>query len=183
MSMLNKKTSFIGNKKGFTLIELLVTIAIIGVLATIAMTAVGHARGQAKIAKATSDANEIYKAMTALSNDCGAWPGNQLIDTVNLTNGNEICDGCAFGLGDPEAGLVATDGNYANWSGPYMNEIPLDPWGNEYFFDTDYQVTAENLPCDGAGGCVDAVAVGSYGPDGIGNNQYNEDDIIKMLVK
>lgn len=182
--MINKKTIFKGDKKGFTLIELLVVIGIIGVLSTLAGAAVSYARSQAKIAKAKSDSNEIYKALTAMSNDTGAWSGNQLIDTVNTTNGNEICgDGCTFGLGAPEAGIETTDGSYSNWAGPYMEDVPLDPWGHEYFFDTDYRVTADNLPCNGGGTCFDAVVVGSYGSDGTGNNLYNGDDVIKMIFK
>jgi len=168
---------------GFILIELLVAIAIIGILSSMAVAAVQYARAQAKIGKATSDINEIYKAMTALSNDIGAWPGNQPVDAVNAGNGNEICgDGCAFGIGDAQAGITASNGS-ANWSGPYMNEMALDPWSHQYFFDTDYRVTADNLPCNGGGSCVNAAVVGSYGPDGIGNNLYNKDDIIKILIK
>jgi general secretion pathway protein G len=180
--MFNKKTIFKGDKKGFTLIELLIAIAIIAVLASIAAAAVQYARGQAKIARAQSDIAEIYKAMQTLSNDTGAWPGNQTADAINLTNGNEICGACTVGLNDPAAGLQSTDGSFENWSGPYMNEVPLDPWGNEYFFDTDYRVSADNKPCP-SGTCFDAVSVGSYGPDGTGNNLYNEDDIIKVILK
>jgi prepilin-type N-terminal cleavage/methylation domain-containing protein len=188
--MFNKKMIFKNDKKGFTLIELLVTLAIIGLLATMAVTAVNYARGQARIGKAQNDINEIAKAMAAMSNDSGFWPGHQVIDTVNVANGNEICGdtgagACAYGLSAPEAGIAATDGTYDNWAEPYMQQIPLDAWGNQYFFDTDYRVTsADNLPCNGAPlGCTDAVVVGSYGPDGVGNGQYNEDDIIKILVK
>jgi len=68
------------------------------------------------------------------------------------------------------AGLVQTDGNYRNWAGPYIGLIPLDPWGNNYFFDTDYTVDG-NL----------RVVVGSYGPNGVGLNLYDSDDIIRIM--
>lgn len=63
------------------------------------------------------------------------------------------------------AGLTQTDDNFVAWNGPYMNIIPTDPWGNNYFFD------------DIGGGDIKAV-VGSYGPNGQGLNLYDEDDIL-----
>ena len=78
---------------------------------------------------------------------------------------NEIYD-----LSEPESGLVATDGNFPNWNGPYIPEIPLDPWGNRYFMDTDYQISG-----------VDNVVLGSYGPEAVCNNCYNDTDIRLIL--
>ncbi len=165
------------------MIELLVVIAIIGLLSTLAVVQVKSARRKAKIAKAQHDIDVIATAILTLGVDTNQWPGHQTAGAVNNANGNEICgDGCNFGLADSQAGLVATDGSYVNWGGPYMRSIGLDPWGNEYFFDTDYQVTAAGQPCPAAP-CEMAAVVGSYGPDGVGNNQYTSDDIIKILTK
>lgn len=178
------------NVTGFTLIELLVTIAIIGVLSTLAVAAFNYAKGRARIVAAQHDVAEIEKAVNMLANDTGYWPGHQDVGKTATqagnTNNNEICgDGCGYGLAAGEAGLNVDDSGdpYVNWGGPYMDPVPVDPWGQEYFFDTDYQVTGANLPCDGGGGCVEAAVIGSYGPDAAGNNQYNGDDIIKVLIK
>jgi len=169
---------------GFTLIELLVTIAIIGLLSTLAMISVNAARLKAKVAVVQHDTDQIFKAITMLGNDTGLWPGQQAVDTVNTGANNEICgDSCTYGLSDSRAGITDTDGNYSGWAGPYMEKVKLDPWGNEYFFDTDYRVTVDDEPCNGGGACVDAVVVGSYGPDGLANNQYNADDIIKVIIQ
>jgi prepilin-type N-terminal cleavage/methylation domain-containing protein len=169
---------------GFTLIELLVVIGIIGVLATLVTVGVNYARTQARTVKAESDINTIYTAASALGNDTNQWPGHQSMDEVNAVNGNEICaDGCTYGLSDSRSGLITTDGSYGSWAGPYINRIPLDPWDNEYFFDTDYRVTVDGEPCAGAGVCVNVAVVGSYGPDGTGNNTYNADDIIKIIAR
>jgi len=165
-------------KKGFTLIELLVVIAIIGILSTLAVTAVQVARAKAKLAKAAREVSQIVTALKMLENDTGYWPGHQEVDV--MTNGiaagdnNEICgDGCSYSISSGYAGLSEDDISepYENWSGPYMVNIPPDPWGNEYFFDTDYDHPEYGW----------SVVVGSYGPDGIGNNQYNSDDIIKKI--
>ena len=135
--------------------------------------------------KKAIDIAQIYNAIVMLSNDSNLWPGQQPIDSVNTTGINEICaDGCNFSLSDPHSGIVATDGNFPGWAGPYMDMIPDDSWGNKYFFDTDYQVDINNKPCAcGGGGCTNVVVIGSYGPDGIGNNQYNCDDIIKIITR
>ena len=119
-----------------------------------------------------------------LANDTGLWPRQQPIDVVSTGANNEICgDGYVFGLSDQQSGITCTDGNFPGWAGEYMMKIKLDPWGNEYFFDTDYKVTVNDEPCNGGGACVNAVVIGSYGPDGLGNNLYNSDDIIKVIIK
>lgn len=169
---------------GFTVIELLVVIAIIGVLATLGMASFNYAKNYAKTAKVKHDLAEIEKAINMLGNDSGQWPGHQEVNKINVANNNEICAlGCVFGLSDGRSGILATDGVYTNWGGPYLEQPAKDPWGREYFFDTDYRIKLDGKPCAGSGACVDAVALGSYGPDGIGNNQYTSDDIIKVIKR
>lgn len=169
--------------KGFTLIELLVVIAIIGLLATLGVSAFNSARNSAKEKGAQHEIKLIYDAINMLANDTGKWPGQQQIDKLGSGGSNEVCsDGCSYGLSDARAGIIATDGNYSSWAGPYRDTMPLDPWGRQYFFDSDYQVL-NSEPCAGRGGCSTAVVIGSYGPNGTGNNQYNSDDIIRIIVK
>lgn len=182
-------------QKGFTLIELLVVIAIIGVLSTLAVLAVNIARSKAKTAKVQHDLDQVSKAIGMLASETEQWPGHQEINTVcnSLPGGcpanNELCgvdannDSCLHSLADSASGLIQDDGAspYPGWDGPYINNIPLDPWGYEYFLDTDYSVNIDDEPCNGGVGCLNVVVVGSYGPDGIGLNDYNADDIIKII--
>ena len=182
-------------QRGFTLIELLVVIAIIGILSTLAVSAVNIARSKAKTAKVQHDIDQVAKAIEMLAGETEQWPGHQEINAVcsSLPGGcpanNELCgvdannDSCLNNLTDGASGLIQDDAanHYSGWSGPYINNIPLDPWGYEYFFDTDYSVNIDGEPCNGGAGCLNVVVVGSYGPDGIGLNDYNEDDIIKII--
>ena len=170
-------------RKGFTLIELLVVIAIIGILSTIVLASLSGAREKARIAVAKTEVRNIYNAFILLDMDTSEWPGhktpNQDVCPPPDVPNNEICpDGCTYKLSDCEAGLVCDDAGspYSNWNGPYVKADQLiDPWGNEYFFDTDYYIN-KGTPQEE---CV--VAIGSYGPDGEGNNQYNEDDVVHVL--
>ena len=164
-------------EKGFTLMEVLIVVAIIGILASIVLLNVNIAREKAKISKAKADERSIINAIILFESDTGEWPGHK--ETWEIQPGaadNEICDdGCAIKFSDPEAGLVQTDGLYSNWQGPYIGESQLiDSWGNEYFFDTDYDI-------DSAPGLQYGVVIGSYGPNGEGLNQYDADDIFRVL--
>jgi prepilin-type N-terminal cleavage/methylation domain-containing protein len=158
-------------KKGFTLIELLVVIAIIGMLATLVIGAVNQARAKARVAKVQAELKSLRNAIVLLENDSQEWPGHQAIGVIGSGGSNEIWD-----LNDTDAGLSTTDGNFTNWNGPYILNVPLDPWGNEYFFDSDYDI-------DPSGSTRFAVVIGSFGPNGVGQNLYDSDDIIEILAQ
>lgn len=163
------------NNSGFTLLEIMVVITILGILATIVVVSLQEAREKAMISRSQVELIQIFNAFTMFEDDTGQWPGHKVPFEVELTVGNEICaDGCAFALSDCEAGIMCNDvGNpYPDWKGPYMTPVPIDSWGNEYFFDTDYDLNGEWT-----------AVIGSYGPDGIGNDLYNSDDITFLLTK
>jgi len=161
--------------KGFSLIEILVVIAIIGILASIILVSLASARERAKMVAARSEAKGIFNAILLLESDTEEWPDHKPSGLDGCGEaGNEICsDGCLISLSDCESGLVCDDGSFPNWGGPYLKANQLiDPWGNEYFLDTDYYV-------NGVGDCV--VVIGSYGPNGMGNNEYDSDDVLYIL--
>lgn len=155
----------VSSRPAFSLIEILVVIAIIGILSTIGLIAFRSAREAARIAKARHEVDALVTAIKTLEADTGQWPEHQTVDAVNAGSSNEVWD-----LSSADSGLVTTDGNFPNWNGPYMQAIPLDPWGNRYFMDTDYQVNGSEV-----------VVVGSFGPNGVGQNVYDSDNIYKIL--
>ena len=155
------------DSRGFTLIELMIVIAIIGILAAIALIVSSSYAKRAKVAEATCDIDTIYKAMILLESDTGQWPGHQTVSQINKGGGNEVWD-----LSAAAAGLVSDDPGtpFPDWNGPYLPSVPEDPWGNDYFLDTDYRING-----------VDYIVVGSFGPNGEGQNKYDDDDVIKII--
>ena len=181
MKILDKKIE--NSRKSFTLIELLVVIAILGILASMILVSLGGAKERAKIVKAQAEVREIYNAILLLETDTGKWPrrvelpaGPSVGDNpkiphqIEREDNNEI-----WNLSDSKVGLIGDDDNkFSNWSGPYMKVI-MDPWGNPYFLDTDYDI-------DPGSGREWTIVIGSFGPNEEGPNQYDADNIIYRLT-
>jgi len=156
---------------GFSLIEILVVIGVIGILVGIAIPAYYDYHEKAKTARVMEELKRIERAIIALATDTGEWPEHQAIGEIN-DSGNEIYD-----LNDKESGLVLPDTSpaFPNWNGPYIQSIPLDPWGHNYFLDTDYRI-----------GGVDHVVLGSFGPvsdaTAIANKNKYKDTDIRLVI-
>ncbi|HTM68426.1 MAG TPA: type II secretion system protein [Candidatus Binatia bacterium] len=87
--------------RGFTLIELLVVIAIIGILATIAVVALGDARGKSRDTKRASDAQSINTALALYYADTNGYPADTGV-VLGVGNFKALCTGgwkaaCAMG--------------------------------------------------------------------------------------
>lgn len=126
---------------GFTLIELLLVLVILGVLAAIVVPKFSGRTEQARITAAQSQISTFSTALDAFEVDNGYYPRGK------------------SGLSD----LVVAPRDAQSWRGPYMQkDIPNDPWGNAYI----YESPGKNNPS--------GYDISSIGPDG----QANTDDDI-----
>jgi len=149
-------------RQGFTLVEIMIVVGIIGLLSAIAIPSFQKARDVARINAAKNDVRLISAAIDMLAFHTAQWPGGLVAgDPANP----EVWD-----LSPGSAGITANDGTFTRWQGPYMDTMPADPWGNNYFFDPDYNISG-----------TDYAVVGSFGPNGVGQNVYDSDNIyVKM---
>lgn len=100
---------------GFTLIELLVVLVILGLLAGLVGPRVVGYLGRGKTDTAKLQIEQLAAALDLYLLDMGRYPR-------------------------PEEGFRALLENTSGtdkWRGPYLrkDEIPVDPWGNEYHYD------------------------------------------------
>ena len=117
------------NKKGFTLIELLIVIAIIGLLSTLSVVALGSARVKARDSKRLSDLKQLQTALELYYTDQNSYPTGS-----SLTLG-----------GSTSACLNATGFAATGCSSPYMGSVPADPQGGTYVYtsaSSSYTITA-----------------------------------------
>jgi len=114
-----KLNSFLRNKihgshqKAFTLIELLLVLVILGILAAIVVPKFAGRTEQARMTAAQTQISSFSTALDAFEVDSGYFPKGK------------------GGLLD----LVQQPRDAQNWRGPYLKEIPKDPWNNEYIYE------------------------------------------------
>ena len=124
-------------ERGFTLIEILVVMAIIGMLAIMVAPNIFNQQAGAQIDAALSQISSLEAALDTYRLDVGEYP-------------------------DSLEGLRENISGRAAWNGPYLRRgVPLDPWGNEYVYDSNGR----------------EFMLSSYGPDGEQGGEGDDADI------
>ena len=118
---------------GFTLIEIMVVILIIGLLALMVVPRLRGVADRAKRTKAQADIQELKQALDRYYLDNGSYPTTD--------------QGLQALVAPPTGGRLPS--NYEQ--GGYIEKLPNDPWGNQYFYQSD----------------GNTYALKSFGPDGV----------------
>ncbi len=129
-------------RKGFTLIELLLVLVILAALASVIVPKFAGRGEQAKVTAAQVDITAIGASLDMFEIDNDRFP--------TTTEGLKA--------------LVEKPANADGWQRPYLSkqEVPKDPWGNEYI----YRQPGQNNEY--------TYDLSSMGPDGKSNT---DDDI------
>ena len=155
---------------GFTLIELLVTIAIIGVLSAISLTALGSAREKARDAKRKHDIALINSAMLLYFDEYHGYPDDGQVVFTTGAGGQPAGGWTAATIGnylpilpDPPGAGDAEQNTYVFDSSPahperYVISVKLEKNPNPIYYYFNYQQRGgeqATVPTcdDGAGGC------------------------------
>lgn len=99
--------------QAFTLVELLLVLVILGTLAAIVVPKFAGRTEQARITATKSQINSFEVALEAFEVDNGYYPKGK------------------NGLQD----LIDQPKEAISWRGPYLKDIPNDPWGNPYLYE------------------------------------------------
>lgn len=110
---------------GLTLIEILIVITIIGILASVIVPNLMKKPDQARVVAAKQAISSLVQALQIYKLDNYDYPSAQQGLEALVTKPNQ-----------------SSETPY--WSGPYIDRIPLDPWGNEYVYSrTDFNQGVE----------------------------------------
>lgn len=126
--MKKKKTGYSSDVKyrqrnGFSLMEILIVIALIAIIGTLTVTQIGNIFDTANEDIAQEFVNSALKApLLKFRIDCGSYPTSEDGGLVALLNEPSTRQG--------------------KWRGPYVEELPDDPWGNPY----QYKYPGTNNP-------------------------------------
>jgi len=120
---------------GFTLLEMLVVLVIIGLIAGLVGPQLMGRVDTSKVTAADTQVRMLKSALDTMRLDIGRYPTKD--------------EGLALLVAPPKDEHIA-----AKWQGPYLSEsnVPLDPWGNPYQYDTLPGTTTVYLYSFGADG-------------------------------
>lgn len=99
--------------RGFTLIEVLVVITILTILAALIVPRIMDRPDQARVVAARNDVRAIEAALNLYRLDNGVYPTTE--------------QGLSALVQKPASGNVPR-----NWTKPYLDRVPKDPWQNDY---------------------------------------------------
>ncbi|MCP4156295.1 MAG: prepilin-type N-terminal cleavage/methylation domain-containing protein [bacterium] len=129
--------------KGFTLIEMVVVLAVVAILAAILTPTITQNMNDAKIARATNEAQVIGAAMASFFKDTGRWPTKtdaaSTADFYYVLNG----DGNAMNAGSTSAVWSSDGGTWAAQKDTFHNHLARNTPGDASAEANQYAITGD----------------------------------------
>lgn len=107
------------NRRGFSLIEIMIVLAIIGLIGALMANRMTGAFDKAKVKQAKAMIQQLMSQLEMYNQDCNTYPTTDqgLAALTKQPVGEPACE---------------------NWGPkPYLKNVPKDPWGVEYKYDSD----------------------------------------------
>lgn len=130
---------------GYSLMEILIVVAIIGLLLALVSPRLMSQFDRSKVVAAQAQVREIKATLDIFRLDVGRYPTR--------------AEGLSVLIAPPGDETAST-----RWQGPYLEELPDDPWGNAYVY----------MPGEDSRG----AQVLSYGADGAEGGEGQDADIV-----
>lgn len=110
--MFQKPLHHTHRRNAFTLVEMLLVLVILATLAAIVIPKMAGRSQEAKVTAAKTQINAFEVALDSFEVDNGYYPKSGALDD-----------------------LVNQPAGANSWKGPYVKNIPVDPWGNAYIYE------------------------------------------------
>ena len=103
------------DQRGFSLLEILIVLAIMGLIAALVAPRLFNQVDRSKQTVAETQIRSFSTALDTMRLDIGRYPSQS--EGIDLLLNRS-----------------AAETEIRNWYGPYIEEIPADPWGVAYFY-------------------------------------------------
>jgi prepilin-type N-terminal cleavage/methylation domain-containing protein len=134
----------IPRNKGFTLIELVIVIAVIGILATIALTAVSTAQARARDAQRLSDIGQIQIALKIFFARNDRYPD---YNDICHNPGDGGWNDTYYTAATPVACVAPNQFIYELFSSGIVPIVPVDPLNTSTYYYSYYRYNAGDYGC------------------------------------
>ena len=130
-------------RQGFTLVEMLLVLVILATLAAIVYPKVMGRGKQARNTAAQTQIASFKTALDAFEVDNGYFPKGR----------NGLMD------------LVIQPRDAVSWHGPYMDQIPKDPWNQDYIYECPGKHNPSSYDISSLGQPGDQMPIGNWAMD------------------